>query len=288
MTAGMMSVARCALVGVCLWLPLTFTAWAQTPTEMTLEALSQAMADGNYAEVVRLAKQVEKQDPVRAAIWRGTALALQRNYKGALSDLYRACVELRPKPRYETPYEGLVVMRVACLALSGQREDALALARQFHRETAKLYAEVYPRPAILYGILLSLAMPQAAFTEVEVRGMLNYEDPSYEAAGYEIYEITYLQIRHKKYRDALKDIRRTYADPKINCGVATEPSSEALLLEAYLHRKLGETAAMRDRLRMAEQSLPRWMRGTQGEEYLLDNCVSVLLGRLLFPDEWRL
>lgn len=218
---------------------------------------------------------------------RGCALAMQRQYAQAIPTLQRAADAVSAEPRHQSPYESLTAMRVACLALSGRRAQAVQVAKTFNRETAKLYAEQYPRPAIIYGILLGLNMPEAAFTPAEVQRMLQYEDPAYEVRFYAQHLRAYLQIQKRQYRPALTSLQRTYTDPKVAVAPSA-PEPETMLLEAYLHQQLKETAKMQARLKQAQDALKKAIDKPQEEQRKLDHCTLILLGRLLFPKEWKL
>jgi hypothetical protein len=218
---------------------------------------------------------------------RGCALAMQRQYAQAIPTLQRAADAVSAEPRYQSPYESLTAMRVACLALSGRRAQAVQAAKTFNRETAKLYAEQYPRPAIIYGILLGLNMPEAAFTPAEVQRMLQYEDPAYEVRFYAQHLRAYQQIQKRQYRPALTSLQRAYTDPKVAVAPGA-PEPETMLLEAYLHQQLKETAKMQARLKQAQDALKKAIDKPQEEQRKLDHCTLILLGRLLFPKEWKL
>lgn len=249
----------------------------------------RALGQGRYAEAVRLADRLQASDPEKAATLRGVALAMQRRYAQAIPELQRATeAAAAVQPRYQSSYEPLMTLRAACLALAGQRQRAAQLARTYNRETAKRYAEQYPRRAIVYGILLGAAMPTTAFTPAEVQKMLRYEDPAYEVRHYQQHLRAYLQLRQRQYRPALTSLRRTYTDPQIAAAVPSAPQPETLLLEAYLHQQLGERAQMLARLREAQQRLQQAMRQTDEEQAILHYCTLALMGRLLFPKAWTL
>ncbi len=257
---------------------------ARNPVKDALRTLRQ----GKYADAARLAEQFRAEHPGKASSLRGAALAMQRQYAQALPELERAANATANTPRPMSTYESLTAMRIACLAMSGQRQQAAQLAKSFNRETATRYAEQYPRPAILYGILIGAAMPETAFTPAEAQKILQYEDPAYEVRYYEQHLRAYLQTRQRQYRPALASLRRTYTDPKITAGVRSAPQPETLLVEAYLHQQLGETAKMRTRLRDAEQQLQNAMRRTDDEQKVMHYCALALLGRMLFQQEWKL
>ncbi|MCX7993168.1 MAG: hypothetical protein N2651_05820 [Fimbriimonadales bacterium] len=275
----------CVAVGVLFW--LTQVAASPQSGDSAGDAL-RALGQGNYAEAARLAEQLKASDPEKASALRGAALAMQRQYAQAIPELQRAANATAGKPRYQTSYESLTALRIACLALSGERPQAVQLAKTFNRETAKLYAEQYPRPAIVYGILLGAAMPDAAFTPAEAQQMLRYDDPAYEVRHYKQHLQAYLQLRQRQYRPALTSLRRTYTDPEIAAVAPSAPQPETLLAEAYLHQQLGDKATMQARLRAAEQSLRTAMRQTNEEQRLMHYCTLALLGRVLFPKEWKL
>lgn len=250
------------------------------------QTVLNALTQGNYAEAARRAQQLR--NPTQAAALRGCALAMQRQYAQANAELQRAANALAARPRHETPYESLTAMRIASTMLAGQRTQAAALTRTFNRETAKRYAERYPRPAIVYGILLSLLAPDAAFTPNEAQQMLLYEDPAHEVRYYAQHLQAYLQIQRKQYRPALATLKRAYTDPQIAVSPPEAPQVETLLLEAYLHQQLGERAQMQTRLREAERRLQRDLRQARDETRLLHCCALNTLARALFPTEWKL
>lgn len=248
----------------------------------------KALSEGKYRDAIRLSGQLRGGDPAFADAVRGCAYAMQRDYQRAIPDLQRAANALKRKPRHETVYESVDAMHIASLSLVGQHKQAIQRAKGFNREVARVYAKQYPRLGIQYGILFSLMMPEAAFTQKEVDQLIRYEreDPAHEVRAYVMHERVYLQARRREYRPALANLRKVYTDRNIAVNPPEPPDAFTLMLEAYMHLRLSETNQTRQKLREAERALQNEAQ-TEDPIRLFHACALSVIGRQMFPRAWQ-
>lgn len=246
---------------------------APPPTERFLERrqyvdqITDAIVRADYQSALRLCDKAQSRFPDLAAFYRGYALALQGRYRQAIQ-----AWQGLGKPRFEDPWRDDPRPAVAlCHLLRGDARSAQAVARAWR-------ADWNLNDRVMWldysEITLSAASPATAISESEVRQALTLLNPKRDPKNpdYQRRFRAARAIAERRYRDALNELQSLQIKHLI--------TPQDRLLKAYLLIQRGEAESARPLLQQVE--------GEVSEVRRPDWWNLRLLGRILFPNEWRL
>lgn len=227
-----------------------------------IDALNQA----DYQNALAICDTAQLEFPDLAAFYRGYTLALKGKYREAI----RAWQGLS-KPRFTEPwrYDARPAMAL-CQLLLGETRDATTTARQWRADWS-LKERAWQ---LEYELTLSAASPATAIASAEARKALTFFKPQLDPKNpdYQRRIRAARAIAEKRYRDALNELRSLQIKHLV--------STQDRLLMAYCYSKLGDAENARLLREQAENEL---QHSEHPERWNLR-----LLGRVLFPKEWRM
>jgi hypothetical protein len=227
-----------------------------------IDALNQA----DYQSALTICDTAQSEFPDLAAFYRGYTLALKGEYREAIG-----AWQGLGKPRFTEPWRDDARPAMAlCQLLLGEPRAATAAVRQW-RANWSLKERAWQ---LEHELTLSAASPATAISSAEARKALTFFKPQLDPKNpdYQRRIRAARAIAERRYRDALNELRLL----RIKRLVTTQDR----LLMAYCYSKLGDA----ENARILREQVENEIQRTQHHE----RWNLRLLGRILFPKEWRM